>query len=136
MATITSNTAFKDAILDATPDLNTMFDAGTITIRTGTAPGAGNAATGTVLATFTVGAAQWNAASSGSRTITATLTDASADNTGTAGHFRLVSDTPGTYVLEGDATAIGGGGAMELITTSIIATQPVDLTSFTFSVGH
>jgi hypothetical protein len=135
MATITSNTAFKNAILDATPEINTMFNGGTITIRTGTAPGAGNSATGTVLATFTVGAAQWNAASSGARAITATLTDASADNTGTAGHFRLVSST-GTYVLEGDATAIGGGGAMELITTSIIATQPVDLTSFTFSVGH
>jgi hypothetical protein len=135
MATITSNTAFKNAILDATPEINTMFNGGTITIRTGTAPGAGNAATGTVLATFTVGAAQWNAASSGARAITATLTDASADNTGTAGHFRLASST-GTYVLEGDATAIGGGGAMELITTSIIATQPVDLTQFTFTLGH
>ena len=136
MATITSNTAFKNAILDATPDINTMFNGGTLTIRTGTAPGAGNAPTGTVLATFTIGAAQWNAASSGARTITATLTDASADNTGVAGHFRLVSDTPGTYVLEGDATAVGGGGAMELITTSIVATQPVDLTTFTFTVTH
>jgi hypothetical protein len=133
--TITSNNAFKNAILDATPEINTMFDGGTITIRTGTAPGAGNSATGTVLATFTVGAAQWAAASSGARAITATLTDASADNTGTAGHFRLASST-GTYVLEGDTTAIGGGGAMELITTSIIATQPVDLTSFTFTLSH
>jgi hypothetical protein len=132
---ITSNTAFKDALLDGSDDLNSMFDAGTITIRTGTAPGAGNAATGTVLATFTVGAAQWNAASSGSRTITATLTDASADNNGVAGHFRLASST-GTYVLEGDATAIGGGGAMELITTTIIAGQPIDLTAFTFTLGH
>jgi hypothetical protein len=135
MATITSNEAFKNAILDGTPDINTMFDAGSITIRTGAAPGAGNAATGTVLATFTVGAMQWNAASSGARTITATLTDASADDDGTAGHFRLASST-GTYVLEGDATAIGGGGAMELITTSIIAGQPVDLTAFTFSLEH
>jgi hypothetical protein len=135
MATITSNTAFKDVILDGSDDINTMFDAGNITIRTGTAPGAGNAATGTVLATFTIGAAQWNAASSGARTITATITDSSADNTGTAGHFRLVSST-GTYVVEGDATATGGGGAMELITTSIVATQPVDLTAFTFTLTH
>jgi len=135
MATITSNTAFKDVILDGSDDINTMFDAGNITIRTGTAPGAGNAATGTVLATFTIGAAQWDAASSGARTITATITDSSADNTGTAGHFRLVSST-GTYVVEGDATATGGGGAMELITTSIVATQPVDLTAFTFTLTH
>lgn len=135
MATITSNTAFKNAILDATPDINTMFDGGNLTIRTGAGAGAGNPATGTVLATFTIGAAQWNAASSGARTITATLTDSSADNTGVAGHFRLASST-GTYVLEGDATAVGGGGAMELITTSIVATQPVDLTTFTFTVTH
>jgi hypothetical protein len=135
MAIITSNTAFKNAILDATPDINTMFDAGSLTIRTGAGAGAGNSATGTVLATFTIGAAQWNAASSGARTITATLTDSSADNTGVAGHFRLASST-GTYVLEGDATAVGGGGAMELITTSIVATQPVDLTTFTFTVTH
>jgi hypothetical protein len=135
MATITSNTAFKNAVLDATPDINTMFNAGSLTIRTGTAPGAGNSATGTVLATFTIGAAQWSAASSGARALTATLTDASADNTGVAGHFRLASST-GTYVLEGDATAVGGGGAMELITTSIVATQPVDLTTFTFTVTH
>jgi hypothetical protein len=132
---ITSNTAFKNALLDSSVDLNTMFDGGSLTIRTGTAPGASNAATGTVLATFTVGAAQWAAASSGQRALTATLTDASADNTGVAGHFRLASAT-GTYVLEGDATAVGGGGAMELITTSIVATQPVDLTAFTFTLGH
>jgi hypothetical protein len=135
MATITSNTAFKDAILDGSDDINSMFDAGTLTIRTGTAPGAGNSATGTVLATFTIGATQWSAASSGQRLITATITDSSADNTGTAGHFRLASST-GTYVIEGDATATGGGGAMELVTTSIVATQPVDLTAFTFSLTH
>lgn len=135
MAVITSNTAFKNAILDGTPDINTMFNAGNITIRTGAAPGAGNAATGTVLATFAVGAAQWNAASSGQRTLTATITDASADNTGTAGYFRLTSST-GTYVLEGDCTVNGGGGAMELITLSIIATQPIDLTQFTFTLTH
>lgn len=135
MAVITSNAAFKNAILNGTPDINTMFNAGNITIRTGSAPGAGNAATGTVLATFTIGAAQWNAASGGERTITATITDASADNTGTAGYFRLTSST-GTYVLEGDCTATGGGGAMELITLSIVATQPVDLNQFTFTLTH
>jgi hypothetical protein len=135
MATITSNTAFKNAVLDAALDVNAMFNAGALQIRTGAAPGAGNAATGTVLASFTIGAAQWNAASSGQRTITATLTDGSADNSGTAGYFRLASST-GTYVLEGDCTAVGGGGAMELITTSIVATQPVDLTQFTFILSH
>ena len=135
MATITSNTAFKNAVLDAALDVNAMFTGGTLQIRTGAAPGAGNAATGSVLVTFAIGAAQWNAASNGQRTITATLTDSSADATGTAGYFRLASST-GTYVLEGDCTVVGGGGAMELITTSIVATQPVDLTAFTFVLSH
>lgn len=135
MATITSNDAFKNAVLDATDDVNGLFDAGSVEIRTGTAPGAGNAETGTVLATFAVTSSTWAAASSGARALTATLTDASADNTGTAGYFRLASST-GTYVLEGDATVTGGGGAMELVTTSIVATQPVDLTQFTFTLTH
>lgn len=135
MATITSNDAFKNAVLDATDDVNGLFDAGSVDIRTGTAPGAGNVATGTVLATFAVTSSTWAAASSGARALTATLTDASADNTGTAGYFRLASST-GTYVLEGDATVTGGGGAMELVTTSIVATQPVDLTQFTFTLTH
>lgn len=52
-----------------------------------------------------------------------------------AGYFRLTSST-GTYVLEGDCTATGGGGAMELITLSIVATQPIDLTQFTFVLTH
>ena len=135
MATITSNDAFKNAILDATDDVNGLFDAGTVDIRTGTAPGAGNSATGTVLASFAVTSTTWAAASSGARALTATLTDSSADATGTAGHFRLSSST-NTYVLEGDATVTGGGGAMELVTTSIVATQPVDLTQFTFTLTH
>lgn len=135
MSTITSNDAFKNSILDGTPSIDTTFDGGSVTIRTGAAPGAGSAAAGTVLATFTIGSTTWAAASSGARALTATLTDASADNSGVAGHFRLASST-GTYVLEGDVTAVGGGGAMELITTTIVATQPVDLTQFTFTVTH
>lgn len=135
MSVVTSNDAFKNSILDGTPSIDSMFNLGTVTIRTGAAPGAGNAATGTVLATFDITAATWAAAGSGARALSATVTDASADNSGVAGHFRLASST-GTYVLEGDVTAVGGGGAMELITTTIVATQPVDLTQFTFTVTH
>ena len=130
---ITSTAAFKNALLDGTPSIGSMFDGGTLTIRTGTAPGASNAATGTVLATFAITSSTWAAASSGSRALTATLTDSSADNSGTAAHFRLANST---YVLEGTCTATGAGGDMELVTTSITAGQPVDLTAVTFTLAH
>jgi len=128
---ITTTTAFLDAVLDGSPDLNALFNGGVLEIRTGTAPGATNAATGTVLATFVPNATQWAPAANGQRGLTTTLTDASAAATGTAGYFRL-RDSTGVYVVEGDCTAVGGGGDMQLITTSIVATQPIDLTAFTF----
>lgn len=130
---LTSTNAFKNALLDGTVSLDTMFGGGTLTLRSGAAPGAGNAATGAVLATFAITSTTWAPASNGQRALTATLTDVSADANGIAAHFRLAN---GTYVLEGTISAIGGGGDMELITTTIVATQPIDLTSVTFTVSH
>ena len=43
---ITLNTTCKNTLLDG---LDSTFNSGTLEIRSGTAPGAGNAATGTVL---------------------------------------------------------------------------------------
>jgi hypothetical protein len=128
---LTYSTPFRNAILDGAPTIDTMFDGGTLTLRTGAGGGATNAATGTVLATFAITATTWAAASGGTRVLTATLSDPSADATGVAEHFRLAGTT---YVIEGSVTAIGGGGDMELVTTSIVATQPVDLTAVTFEV--
>lgn len=135
MATITSNTAFKNALLDGSVTIASMFNGGSLTIRTGTAPGASNPATGTVLVTFATTNTTWAAAANGQKALVATLVDPTADNTGVAGYFRL-SSSSGTYVLEGDVTATGGGGAMELVTTNIYAGQPVDLTQFTFVLSH
>ena len=128
---LTFSTAFRNALLDGSTTIDTMFNGGTLTIRSGSAPGAGNAATGVALASFAITNTTWAPASNGQRALVATLTDSSADATGTAGHFRLANNT---YVLEGTVTATGGGGDMELVTTSIVATQPVDLTAVTFEV--
>lgn len=130
---LTSTAALKNALLDGSVTLGAMFDGGTLTIRSGSAPGAANAATGTVLATFAITNTTWAAASNGQRALTATLSDSSADASGTAGHFRVAN---GTYVIEGTVTTVGGGGDMELITTAIVATQPVDLTAVTFILSH
>ena len=125
---ITTNTTFKNTILDG---FDSAFNSGTIEIRTGSAPGAGNAATGTVLATITLPADAFAAASGGTKAKSGTWQDASADATGTAAHWRM---TGGSNIVEGTVTATGGGGDMELDSTSITSGQTVTITAFTFSV--
>ena len=124
---ITTNTSLANLILDA---IDATFNSATLTIRTGSAPGANNTATGTVLATITTPADAFAAASSRTKVKAGTWEDTSADATGTAAHFRL---TNGTQVLEGTVTATGGGGDMELVTTSLVATQPVTISAFTLT---
>ena len=125
---ITTNTTFKNTILDG---FDTAFNSGTLEIRTGSAPGAGNAATGTVLATITLPADAFAAASGGTKAKNGTWNDTSADATGTAAHFRMVG---GSNIVEGTVTATGGGGDMELDSTSITSGQTVTITAFSFSV--
>lgn len=45
---------------------------------------------------------------------------------GTAGHFRL-KQSGGTAVIDGTVTATGGGGDMQLGSTTITTGVPVDL---------
>jgi len=121
----TANDALIHDMLDS---IDTTFNSGTLTIRTGSAPGAGSAATGTVLATLTLPTDAFNAASSRTKTITASFQDTSADATGTAGHWRLVN-SGGTRVLEGSVGV--GTGELQLSTLSIIAGGTVTVTAFT-----
>jgi hypothetical protein len=124
---ITLNTTLKNTLLDG---LDTTFNSGTLTIYTGTPPGAGNAATGTVLVTITLPADAFNAASGGTKTNAGTWQDLSADASGTAGYFRMVG---GSNILEGTVTATSGGGDLTLDNITIVAGQQVTVTSFTLS---
>lgn len=45
---------------------------------------------------------------------------------GTAGHFRILT-SGGTAILDGDVTAAGGGGDLQLGSTTITTGVPVDL---------
>lgn len=56
---------------------------------------------------------------------------ATAGATGTAAFFRIV-DKDGDCVMQGTITATGGGGDMELVTTSIVSGQTVNLTDGIF----
>ena len=126
--------ATKSAAADAVVDrLDAGSGAGTIEIRTGSQPtNADDADTGTLLATLTFSDPAFGAASNGVATASIITSDSSADATGTAGYF-VVKDSTGTKVFTGTITATGGGGDMTLVTTSITAGQPVQLTSFTYT---
>ena len=104
------------------------FPSGTsLVIRTGTPAGVGNAATGTVLATITLPATPFTSGT-GAVTLNGTWSDTSADNTGTAGHYRM---TNGSDIEEGTVTVTGGGGDLTLDNTSINSGQTVTITSWT-----
>jgi hypothetical protein len=67
-------------------------------------------------------------------TANAITQDSSANATGTATHFRLFQSNGTTAVMDGDVGA--SGSDLNLTTTSIVATQPVSVTSFVITDGN
>lgn len=128
-------TATRNALADA---VTTRADAGagaaTIKVYTGAQPASANdAATGTLLATFTCSDPSFGAAATGVITLAGTPKTATAAATGTAGWFRMESSTPAA-VIDGSVTASGGGGDMTVDNTSITTGQTVNLTSGTVTM--
>ena len=126
------STAVRNAMLDA---LETATGtAPTLEIRTGAAPATcATAASGTVLATMVLPSDWMAAASGGSKALAGSWTEASADATGTAAHYRI--NQGATCHLQGTVTATGGGGDMTLDNTSIASGQTVTVTAFTITQG-
>jgi len=126
------STTVRNAMLDA---IETTISTGpTLEIRTGSAPATcATAASGTVLATMTLPSDWMAAASSGSKALSGTWSDTSADATGTAAHYRISQS--GTCHIQGTITATGGGGDLTLDSTSITAGQTVTITAFTITQG-
>lgn len=125
------NNALANALLDL---LDTELPAtAVLEIRSGAKPGAENAASGTLLASITLPATPWAAAATGSKAKNGTWEDASADATGTAGHYRL-KNAGDTRRIDGSVTGTGGGGDLELNSTSITAGQAVTINTFTYSI--
>lgn len=120
---------------------NTQLDAitaavggsGLLRIYSGPQPAnVATAASGTLLAELTLNATFAGAAAAGLLTLNAITQDSSADNTGTAGWFRILT-SGAVAVIDGNVTATGGGGDMTLVTTSITAGGTVTITSATFT---
>lgn len=104
-------------------------------IRTGAAPSScGGADTGTVLATLQLPSDWLAAAASGAKSKSGTWQDTSADNSGTAGHFRIYKSNGTTCMLQG--TVSSSSGDMVIQNTSVNAGQQVTVTSFTLTDGN
>ncbi len=133
-----SNVAAK-ALADAFDDqVNIGSTAAAIDIRTGAQPAdPDTAATGTLLATLTMGDPAFgvatDAAPGGLLTAAAITADSSADATGTAGYFRIrATGTGADDVADGECGT--SGADLNFNTTSITAGSTVSITSLTVTM--
>ena len=129
--TIQLSTTVVNAMLDAWE--TAIGTSAVIKLRSGAPPANCAAAdSGTVIATITL-ASDWAAnASGGTKAFSSLpLTDASADNAGTLGHYRLYASGGATCHEQGTITATGGGGDMTVDNTNVTAGQPVNISAWT-----
>lgn len=109
-----------------------LGNAGTIKIYTGSQPAtADTAASGTLLATFTLGSPGFGAASAGVITLNGTPLTVAAAATGTAGWFRMAT-SGGSTILDGSVGT--SGNQINLNTTSITSGVNVTITSGTITM--
>jgi hypothetical protein len=101
---------------------------------TGRPATAGAITTQVLLAELTCGTPFAGSAASGLLTLSSITQDSSANNSGTATWFRIVKSDGTTFVLDGSVAA--SGSDLNLTTTTIVAGQPVAITSFTITEGN
>lgn len=128
--------AVRNGMLDA---IETVAGTGAIIkIRTGAVPATcATADSGTVLASITLASDWASAASAGAKSWSGLpVTDSSADNTGTAAHFRLYASDGTTCHAQGTVTLTAGGGDLTVDNTSFVAAQVFSITAFTWTAGN
>jgi hypothetical protein len=104
-------------------------------IRTGAAPATcATADSGTVLATLTLPSDWMAAASSGTKALAGSWTDASADAAGTAAHFRLYASDGTTCHMQG--TVAASGADLNVDNVTFAAGQSFTITSFTLTEAN
>jgi hypothetical protein len=129
------STAVRNARLDA---VETAIGASAILrIRTGSVPANCAAAdAGSVLATINLPSDWMAAASGGSKALSGSWVDSSADASGTAAHFRLYASDGTTCHAQGTVTLTAGGGDMTLDSVAFTAGQQFSVTGFTLTDGN
>lgn len=133
MAIVRLSTPARNASADAVVDLvDADATAGTLKVYSGAVPADGDTdPAGTLLATVSWADPAFGPAAGG----VATATDPAAVTgvaDGDAGCY-IVEDASGDNVWVGDVTATGGGGSLQLATTTISTGLSVDITSFTYT---
>lgn len=122
---------------NARVDAITAFvgNAGLLRIYDGTQPATGGTAT-TLLAELTLGSPMAGAGASAVLTWNSITQDSAANAGGTATWFRVVKSDGTTHCFDGTVTATGGGGDLQLVTTTVTAGQPVQVSSATFTEAN
>lgn len=127
--------AVRNALLDSFE--TTVGASAVLKMRTGSAPANCAASdSGTVVATINLPSDWMAAASSGSKGLSGTWQDASADATGTVAHFRIYASDGTTCHMQGTVTAAGGGGDMTLDNVSVNSGQQITVTGFTLTAPN
>ena len=128
---IQMSVAVRNARLNAIE--TTISTEPTLTIRTGAQPeNCAAADSGTLLASITLPSDWMAAADAGAKAKEGTWQDASADNAGTAAHFRIKQGA--TCHMQG---TVGEAAAdMILDNTDIAAGQVITITTFTWTDGN
>jgi hypothetical protein len=124
------STAARNAMLDAITAA--VGSSGLVRIYDGTRPATGGTAT-TLLAELACSATFAPAASGGVLTANAFTQDSSANASGTATWFRVVT-SGGTAVIDGNVGT--SGSDLNLISTTIAATQPVSVSGFVITEAN
>jgi hypothetical protein len=89
--------------------------------------------TGTLIVEFDLASSgDWGSPSSGAISLAGLTLSATAVASLTAGYFRMYDSSAGCHV-QGTVTATGGGGDMQMNSTSITSGQTVNLTGFTLT---
>jgi hypothetical protein len=122
---IVLETIARNAACDAIVDLIDVGGAGTLEFKSADSSVAGT----NEVATVTFGATAFGAASTGVATANSTTDDTSAAG-GTVTHFTIFNGSAAP-VFRGTVTATGGGGDIEMSTTTVGATDTVSITSLT-----
>lgn len=131
--TLQYSVAVRNARLDVVE--STIGASAVLKIRTGTVPAnCATADSGTVLATVNLPSDWMAAASSGTKSLSGTWQDTSADATGTAAHFRIYRNDGTTCDIQG--TVGTSGTDMIVDNASFNAGQSFTVTAFTLTAGN
>jgi hypothetical protein len=125
-------------------DISDAVDAGTaagyLRIYSGTRPSNGAAVgTGhTLLAElrFSDPCVTASGVATGVLTFDSITADTSANAAGTASWFRILQSNGTTYVADGSVSVTGGGGDLQLDSTTIASGQNVSVNTFTITEGN